>query len=295
MLKRLISGSVYVAILVGFFFLRLVHTSLFGILICAFSIIGTFEMLQAFSYKKVLEDGTLSAPKAEISLAQKIAVTVFAALLAPCYYAVTYFYPEKNHTVILAAFFILVLVLLVLLVFDKNSSLDGFGASLVAGVYPNALLCTMLLINDLNSGATLALLLTFTVSPIADSFAYIVGSIIKGKKLCPNISPNKTISGAIGGVVFGTAGAVLIYFLYTLATPYVYEGVLNPWITFALLGFIASIVTEFGDLVESVIKRKIGIKDMGKIMPGHGGILDRIDGTLFASAFIYLFFVLFII
>ena len=63
----------------------------------------------------------------------------------------------------------------------------------------------------------------------------------------------------------------------------------------AIIGLIASIVTEFGDLVESIIKRKTGIKDMGKLLPGHGGILDRIDGTLFTSVFVYLCFAFFIV
>lgn len=58
----------------------------------------------------------------------------------------------------------------------------------------------------------------------------------------------------------------------------------------AVIGIIAAFMTEIGDLVESCIKRKVGIKDMGKILPGHGGILDRIDGTLFTAAFIYLVF-----
>jgi len=295
MLKRLITGSVYVAILVGFFFLRLVHTSFFGILIWAFSILGTFEMLRAFSHVESSEKGENTLPKTNLSIAQKSAVFAFSIILTPAYYAVSHFFPQKNYIAILAVFFLLVIVLLSLLVFDKNSTLEGLGASFICAVYPNALLSTLLLMNDFSSGATLALLLTFTVSPIADSFAYIVGSIFKGKKLCPTISPKKTISGAVGGVVFGTAGCVLIYFLFTLASNYTYQGVLNPWIMFAIVGFIGSIVTEFGDLVESVIKRKIGIKDMGKILPGHGGVLDRIDGTLFASAFIYIIFVLFIV
>lgn len=90
---------------------------------------------------------------------------------------------------------------------DRKTTLEGVGASLLCGFYPTAILATMLLTNDLGQGSTLALLLIFTISPIADSFAFVVGSLVKGKKLCPSISPNKTISGAIGGVVFGTAAA----------------------------------------------------------------------------------------
>ena len=104
-----------------------------------------------------------------------------------------------------------------------------------------------------------------------------------------------TFSGALGGVLLGTGGCLLIYWLYTLTTSYVYAGFGNPWVMFTIVGIICSVMTEFGDLVESVLKRRIGIKDMGKILPGHGGILDRIDGTLFASTFIYIVFVLFIL
>ena len=64
----------------------------------------------------------------------------------------------------------------------------------------------------------------------------------------------------------------------------------SPVLLFILIGFFASIFTLFGDLFESFLKRKVGIKDMGKIMPGHGGVLDRIDGTLFAMVLIYLVF-----
>ena len=64
---------------------------------------------------------------------------------------------------------------------------------------------------------------------------------------------------------------------------------------FAAIGLIASVMTEFGDLAESIIKRKVGVKDMGKLLPGHGGILDRIDGTLFASTFVYIVFEIFVL
>ena len=314
MLKRVLSGIVYVAVIVGFFFLRgLVDSRLFGILIYAFSLIGTYEMVHAFSAKRVLENGKdevpdqsfdllpnkdaqLPATDMALSLSQKIAVYVYALLFTPAYYIVEWLWAGHGYRGMLIDTFVLGLVLLCLVVVDhKNTDLKNTGAEIFSGFYTTANLSTMILANAFKEASALALLLIFVISPVADTFAFLIGSMIGGKKLCPSISPKKTIAGAVGGVVFGTGASVLMYCLYTLAVPYEYAGIGNPWVMFVVVGLITSLMTEFGDLVESVIKRHLGIKDMGKIMPGHGGILDRIDGTLFASTFVYIVFVLFIV
>ncbi len=301
MKKRLITGIVYIGVIVGFFFLRNIHPWLFGILVYAFSLIGTYEMVHACAYRKQEEDGTLAPPAFSLAPAQKAAVYAYAALFTPSYYVVEALFPEQGFRGLLNLSFLFALVLLCLLVFDhKRCGLQGVGGAMLCGFYPTVLLATMLLANDLPAGSTLALLIIFVISPVADTFAFVVGSLCKGKKLCPEISPNKTVSGAVGGVVFGTGASVLLYWLYSLCTEYVYAGVgageaWAPWAVFAAIGLIASVMTEFGDLAESIIKRKAGIKDMGKLLPGHGGILDRIDGTLFASTFVYIVFELFVL
>ena len=115
--------------------------------------------------------------------------------------------------------------------------------------------------------------------------AYLVGmtygKIKKGnvKKLCPRLSPNKTVAGAIGGLIGGTAGSLIVYAIFKPDL-----GLNLPVLFFALTGLILALFTEIGDLLESFVKRRAGIKDMGKIMPGHGGIMDRIDGISLAGA-----------
>lgn len=124
-------------------------------------------------------------------------------------------------------------------------------------------------------------------------FAYLVGSLLKGKKLCPAISPNKTISGAIGGLLGGIAASVLTYVLLNAIN---YEFTLGISSTpllvlfMVLSGAVLSAADELGDLVESFIKRKTGIKDMGTLFPGHGGMLDRIDGLSFVTLFSFVIF-----
>lgn len=301
MKKRLITGILYIGVIVGFFFLRNIHPWFFGILVYAFSLIGTYEMVHAFSFRKTGEDGAPEAPAFPMAPSQKVSVYAYAALFTPVYYLIEYLFPGQGFRGMLNLSFLFALVLLCLLVIDhKRCSLQGAGGAMLCGFYPTVLLATMLLANDLPSGSTLALLIIFVISPVADTFAFVVGSIFKGKKLCPNISPNKTISGAVGGVVFGIGASVLLYWLYTLGSDYVYTGwgsgyAWAPWLIFAAIGLIASVLTEFGDLAESIIKRKVGVKDMGRLLPGHGGILDRIDGTLFASTFVYIVFELFVL
>ncbi|MBG9988129.1 phosphatidate cytidylyltransferase [Aerococcaceae bacterium DSM 111176] len=110
---------------------------------------------------------------------------------------------------------------------------------------------------------------------VTDIFALLVGSRIGKTKLAPQVSPNKTVEGMLGGVV----GAVLTTSIYMLF----FDVELGGWIQMTILTIIISLTGQFGDLVESAYKRHFDVKDSGTLIPGHGGILDRLDSTLFAS------------
>lgn len=142
--------------------------------------------------------------------------------------------------------------------------------------------------------STFGLILTFAIPIFTDTFAYLTGSLFKGKKLCPKISPNKTISGAIGGVLWGAISAVLLYLIFNAFEMYaeVFTQVGFKFWHFIIIGFIASLVCELGDLLESYIKRKANVKDSGDILPGHGGILDRMDSHIVCAPLIFIFLVI---
>ena len=150
----------------------------------------------------------------------------------------------------------------------------------------------MVTINEIKEKdfAFIALLLAFVTSPLCDTMAYLVGSLIGGKKLCPKISPKKTWSGAIGGLFGGIIGGILVYLIFRpeiiVAKPIVIA------LIFAGIGLVSALLTEIGDLFESFIKRRLGFKDSGSILPGHGGVLDRIDGMLFTSVFVCIIFLI---
>lgn len=265
MLKRTITGAVITAVTVGFFFLRGVDTRLFLILIAAMTLVSSYEINLALGDRtRVFQKVTCFA-------------TAFFALLFNVFF---------GATGMLVCYLIGACLLVIAPVFSKGKqSFESVGYALFAIIYPSALLIPLALMNDLGEISFFALVLTFIVSPCADVFAYLVGRLFKGKKLCPDISPNKTISGAIGGLLGGTAGSVVVYAL--LKDSFVYHLSTNPYVYFALVGLLAAALTEIGDLAESFVKRSVGIKDSGKIFPGHGGMLDRIDGLIFASVFIY--------
>ena len=121
-----------------------------------------------------------------------------------------------------------------------------------------------------------------------DTCAYFVGSKF-GKHKFTEISPKKTIEGCIGG----TLGSVIIALIYTLAINK-FAGLDISYIYIALIGFILSILSQIGDLSASSIKRTVGIKDFGNLIPGHGGILDRIDSIIFIAPFAYFLLMLII-
>jgi len=117
-----------------------------------------------------------------------------------------------------------------------------------------------------------------------DTFAYFAGYLFGKHKLCPHISPKKTVEGAIGGSV----GSILVCGVFGWL---VFPDVLVHCL---ILGFLCSIAAEMGDLTASIFKRKMGIKDYGNLIPGHGGILDRFDSYLFTGPIVYYYIMLII-
>ncbi len=117
-----------------------------------------------------------------------------------------------------------------------------------------------------------------------DTFAYFSGKLFGKHKLIPDISPNKTVEGSIGAVV----GTVLVFGAYGLVVQFTLGlGVHYGWLL--LLGALCSVVAQFGDLAASEIKRECGVKDFGNLIPGHGGLVDRVDSLLFVCPVVYYF------
>lgn len=276
MLKRTITGIGIVIVTVGFFlckyfldmpvfegvFLKPVTVGdmLFDLFILIMAVISTYEYERAFSDKLLKTEKVI------------IFIYPFAVYISYCF---------KGLGWAFGAMLFLFLLLLAQLVFEYDKiSLESIGISLFTMIYPSTILVSLLVINRYPTLEPL--LMVFAITPCADTFAYFVGSIVKGKKLCPNISPNKTVSGFIGGLFGGMLASLLVYFIFTEKGA-IFNSVFLEVLLFAGAGIACALLTAYGDLVESVIKRKLGIKDMGRILPGHGGMSDRIDGLTFAA------------
>ena len=119
---------------------------------------------------------------------------------------------------------------------------------------------------------------------MTDTFAYFSGYFFGKHKLCPEISPKKTVEGSIGGSLW-SVGIVLVYGLLVDKQ----FGVEINYIKLGVLGVLIAIVSQIGDLTASVIKRKYGVKDYGTIFPGHGGVLDRLDSIIATAPLVYVY------
>lgn len=179
-----------------------------------------------------------------------------------------------------------------------------------AMLYPTALLLSLILLNRIagiglvtltidnpNLLGLIGLLFAFLIPISTDIFSMLTGTVIGGKKLCPKISPNKTIAGAVGGVVFSIL--IMLCFYFFLNAFGVFEELffvvgLKFWHVIVLTLF-GSVISNFGDLFESFLKRKAKVKDSGTLLPGHGGMLDRIDSHTANAPWVLIFFVLLIL
>ena len=129
------------------------------------------------------------------------------------------------------------------------------------------------------------LLFAFASSIGCDTLAYFVGSTVGGPKLCPHISPKKTISGAVGGLLGSVLFMLIVEGCFRLSVPEMFEG-MSIWWT-VLVALIAGVAAQMGDLFASMVKRHCKVKDFGSIFPGHGGMMDRLDSILFTAIVIF--------
>ncbi len=152
-------------------------------------------------------------------------------------------------------------------------------------VYPTLFLYACLLLAFIPEPLyTSAFLITLGCPLISDVFALFGGTLFGKRKLLPRVSPNKTIEGAIIGLVGGVLAGAAIFLLQPL------WGMQTGLAVYMALGLILSVFGQIGDLFASALKRYCGIKDFGKLLPGHGGVLDRVDSVLFCAPVVYLVF-----
>ncbi len=176
-------------------------------------------------------------------------------------------------------------------IFDEKKRIEDFAATVFAIVYPMTLLSVLFILNK-NYGM-IPVLLAIGIGTISDLFAYLIGALFGKKKIFPKISPKKTYAGCIAGVFGGAIGGLLVYAIFELGgfPTYIsftfgqlFENNVGATIgIYMAFGFVIAVLSEIGDLAASRVKREVGIKDYGKILGSHGGILDRIDSILFTT------------
>ena len=283
MLKRIITSIVAICVLIPILFFANTWVLPIAVSVCA--VIGMLEMLSCLGYKKNL---FFTIP------------LVLSAAFFPAYSRYTFLNVADRinslHEILKLALgiaFLMALYIFGVAVFaNKTVKITDAGLLFATSFYIIAAFTSIVYIHDFINGGEYIYLLTFICAWVTDIFAYFVGRFLGKHKLIPAVSPKKTVEGAVGGVVFCV--------IATLVFGFVIErffnqggGIAANYIVLAVSGVFISVVSQTGDLIMSVIKRHYGIKDYGKLFPGHGGILDRFDSVLAVSlilAFICTYF-----
>ncbi len=184
----------------------------------------------------------------------------------------TYFYKDQYISEIIFISFIFLCFCVIL----KKSNIETISFTIFIILYIPFLTRYLILLRTETKGLLL-LLTIFILTWASDTGAYFIGKKLGNLKLNEEISPKKTIEGSIGGIFF-----TVIIAIY-LGISYININIFNS----IILGIVVSISGQIGDLFESQVKRKLGVKDSGNILPGHGGVLDRIDSLLFSTPITY--------
>lgn len=284
MVKRIIFGLLLTAF--GITMLGLRYTFLVDIVVAAISVVATYELNHAVQLK--------NKPIMVLSL--------LASASVPFYYEYGEYLnrlPLNLDAKYLVCLYILALCIFMLFEYE-NTKFSQVATVVLSSLGIPFAVTSLLYLRDIdiyfpqqnyneNHGLFLMLFAMFCAW-ITDSAAYFVGSFFGKHKLCPKISPKKTVEGAIGGVLGCVIASVILYAVFV---NFVFKAESGHYIAVALMSAILSFVGMCGDLTASVIKRNFGIKDFGKLIPGHGGMLDRFDSIIFVLVALYAIFNIF--
>ncbi len=244
------------------------HTVVLPVAAAVFAAVGVFEMLGCIGVRKY---PSVTVPSVAVS-----AIVVFTAR-----YGVL---AAERSSYVLALFatlaFLYIFYLMCVAVVSKGTKTVGdMALAAVMTLYITVGFTSLIVLRDVRSGendiGAWLFPLVLVGAWIPDSAAYFVGKAFGKHKLIPDVSPKKTVEGAIGGVIFGGIAFVVTGFIASRAV-----GFEPHYLQLAVAGVVVAVVSIFGDLIASLVKRQYGIKDYGKIFPGHGGVMDRFDSII---------------
>lgn len=266
-----------------------------AIALCIIAIMGYLELSKATQVRKNnLSENEQSDKSGNKITGFEITSCVFIVL----YYAVIYFFQNPTYYLLVLALLLVGHMLIYVFTFPKYDAMQvmhSFFSVLYAPVMLSFILMTRLLSNEMDTEQYIigfyAVWMILISAWGSDTCAYFAGVTLGKHKITPILSPKKTIEGCIGGVI----GSSFFGFLYgNILFNNAVIGKELIWI-FIALGFFGSIAGQIGDLAASAIKRNYNIKDYGKCIPGHGGVMDRFDSVIFTSPLIYTLVVIFLI
>lgn len=274
MKQRIITAIVLLIIAIPVCFFS--GTVLFPIVMAFIGLVGVYEMLGCMGTRKNL---LISVPLYIYAL-----VAPFLVWYKYNYYLL--FSAEPDYSAILAPL-VFALYLLAVWVFsyqkDQNIDMNKIIASAIVSLYIIGATASIVMIRESHGGEYYWYFI-FIGAWVTDTFAYFTGMLFGKHKLIPEVSPKKTVEGAIGGIIFCIAffvgyGAIINHFTdYNISL-----------VIIGMAGLFSALVSMIGDLSMSVIKRTYGVKDYGKLFPGHGGVLDRFDSILAVAVVMALF------
>ncbi|HOK43695.1 MAG TPA: phosphatidate cytidylyltransferase [Thermoclostridium caenicola] len=283
MLTRIISGVVAAAVLVAILLLPPVFLAGAVLLV---SCIGLHEYAGAMKHKGIRVD---------------LKVSWAAALVWTAYAYVTTLAEQEGQglavamkslftrTALWGIIFLIVVVLFSRILFENGKFRTEDAAHTLFGIiYIPFLLSFVLMIRNMDRGFEYIWLVIIGAS-VTDIFAYFAGTMFGRHKIIPAISPKKTVEGAIGGAL----GCMICMMVYGVLVVNRSGTALIPVFHFALMGMLCGVLSQIGDWAASSIKRSAGIKDFGRLLPGHGGMMDRCDSFLFVAPVVYIYISLF--